>query len=81
MGAGHLAEPGQKVWHILDFWHACDHLGKIGKVLYGEGSKQFMACFERWRSLLRKGCVAAVIKELKELHDSGRYTEKQCYDL
>ena len=76
-----LAETGQKVWHILDFWHACDHLGKIGKVLYGEGSKQFTICFERWRSLLRKGCVAAVIKELKELHDSGRYTEKQCYDL
>ena len=48
-----LAEPGQKVWHILDFWHACDHLGTIGKVLYGEGSKQFMTSFERWRSLLQ----------------------------
>ena len=35
-----LAEPGQKVWHILDFWHACDHLGTISKVLYGEGSEQ-----------------------------------------
>ena len=29
-----LAEAGQRVWHILDFWHACDHLVKIGKVLY-----------------------------------------------
>ena len=76
-----LAEPGQKVWQILDFWHACDHLGTIGKVLYGEGSKQFMTSFERWRSLLRKGCVAAVIKELQELHASGRYSDKQCYDL
>ncbi len=38
-----LTEPGQKVWYILDFWHACDHLGTISKVLYGEGSKQFMA--------------------------------------
>ena len=76
-----LAESGQKVWHILDFWHACDHLGKIGKELYGEGSQQFSVCYERWRSLLREGRVAAVIQELKELHASGRYSEKQCYDL
>ena len=40
-----------------------------------------MTSFERWRSLLHKGCVAAVIKELQELHASGRYREKQCYDL
>ena len=76
-----LAEPGQKVWQILDFWHACDHLGTISKVLYGEGSEQFKRSFKRWRSLLRKGCVAAVIKELQELHASGRYSKKQCYDL
>ena len=66
-----LAESGQKVWHILDFWHACDHLGKIGKELYGEGSQQFSVCYERWRSLLREGRVAAVIQELKESHASG----------
>ena len=76
-----LAEPGQKVWRILDFWHACDHLGTISKVLYGEGSAQFNTSFERWRSLLRKGCVAAVIKQLQELHASGRYTKQQCYHL
>ena len=75
-----LAEPGQKVWHILDFWHACD-LAKIGKKLYGEGSEQFKACFERWRGLLWDGCVAVVIKELQDLHDSGRYNKTQCYDL
>ena len=76
-----LAEPGQKVWHILDFWHACDHLAKIGKKLYGEGSDQFKACFERWRGLLWDGCVAVVIKELQDLHDSGSYNKTQCYDL
>ena len=76
-----LAEPGQKVWRILDFWHACDHLGTISKVLYGEGSEQFNTSFERWRSLLRKGCVAAVIKELQELHASGCYTKQQSYHL
>ena len=76
-----LTEPGQKVWQILDFWHACDHLGTISKLLYGEGSEQFNTSFERWRSLLYKGRVAAVIKELQELHGSGRYSEKQCYGL
>ena len=76
-----LAESGQKVWQILDFWHACDHLGKIGKVLYGEGSDQFKRSFKRWRSLLRRGCVGVVIKELQELHASGRYSKQQCYAL
>ena len=47
----------------------------------GEGSKQFMACFERWRGLLWDGCVAVVSKELQDLHDSGRYSDPQCYDL
>ena len=76
--AAQLAEPGQKVWHVLDSWHACDHLGTISKVLYGEGSEQCKRSFKRWRRLLRKGCVAAVIKEL---HASGRYNKQQCYDL
>ena len=79
--AADLAESGQKVWYILDFWHACDHLAKISKTLYGEATEQFSTWYERWRSLLWKGCVAAVIKELKELHASGRYTDKQCYDI
>ena len=47
----------------------------------GEATEQFSTCYERWRSLLWQGCVAAVIKELKELHASGRYTDKQCYDI
>ena len=76
-----LAELGQKVWQILDFWHACEHLGTISKVLYGEGSTQFKRAFKRWRSLLRKGCVAAVIKEPQELHASGRFSKQQCYEL
>ena len=50
-------------------------------MLYGEGSTQFVLCYERWRSLLRQGSVATVIKELKELHGSGRYGQQQCYDL
>ena len=40
-----LAEPGQQVWYILDFWHACDHLAKICRVLYGEDTKPFTKLF------------------------------------
>ena len=68
-----LAEPGQQVWYILDFWHACDHLAKICRVLYGEDTKPFTKQFERWRRMLRKSGVAAVISELKQLRDSGSY--------
>ena len=68
-----LAEPGQQVWYILDFWHACDHLAKICRVLYGEDTKPFTKQFKRWRRMLRKSGVAAVISELKQLRDSGSY--------
>ena len=62
--AADLAESGQKVWYILDFWYACDHLAKISKTLYGEATEQFSTCYERWRSLLWQGCVAAVVSHV-----------------
>ena len=79
--SGRLAKAGQRVWHILDFWHACDHLVKIGKERYREGSEKFATCYERWRSMLWQGCAAGVINELKRFHASGRYTEKQSHDI
>ena len=51
------------------------------RVVRGEGSEQFKRSIKRWRSLLRKGCVAAVIRERQELHARGRYSKQQCYDL
>ena len=76
-----MAEAGQRVWHILDFWHACDRLVKIGKELYREGSEKFATCYERWRGMLWQGCAAGVINELKHFHASDRYTEKQSHDI
>lgn len=72
-----LGEVAQKVWQILDFWHACDHLSAIAKELYGEGSRQFSACYERWRQMLWDGCVAAVVEELRQVHAGGACTAKQ----
>ena len=68
-----LAENGQKVWHILDFWHACEHLATIGRMLYGDGSDRFKECFKRWRGMLRESRSAEVIEELTKLRDGGEY--------
>ena len=68
-----MAESGQQVWHILDFWHACDHLAKLSRLLYGEGSDRFKECFKRWRGMLRASRGAEVIAELMTLRDSGEY--------
>ena len=68
-----LAERGQQVWHILDFWHACDHLAKIARLLHGDGTTAFKECFMRWRGMLRESRGAAVIEELTKLRDSGEH--------
>ena len=68
-----LAERGQQVWHILDFWHACEHLATIARWLYGEGSERCAQTFRRWRGMLRDSRGAEVIAELTTLRDSGEY--------
>lgn len=68
-----LAERGQQVWHILDFWHACEHLATIARWLYGEGSERCTESFRRWRGMLRESRGAEVIEELTTLRDSGEY--------
>ena len=59
-----LADYGQRVWCILDFWHASEHLAETCRLIYGEGSKRGKECCERWKELLRGSRVAAVIEEL-----------------
>ena len=67
------AVEGQQVWYILDYWHACDHLAKICKMRYGEGTAQFTKSYKRWRRKLRESRVRDVLSELKELHARGSY--------
>ena len=57
--------------------HAWDHLTKICKMLYGEGTAQFTKSFARSR---RESRVSEVVSEPKELHDSGSYL-RQCDDM
>ena len=68
-----LAESGQQVWHILDFWHACEHLATIARLLHGDGAAAFKECFKRWRGMLRASRGAEVIEELTKLRDSGEH--------
>ena len=68
-----LAERGQQVWHILDFWHACEHLATIARWLYGESSEPCTESFRRWRGMLRNSRGAEAIEELMTLRDSGEY--------
>lgn len=66
-----LAEPGQRVWYILDYWHACEHLATVSRSVYGEGSERGAESLRRWQKLLRGSRVATVIEELVKLRDGG----------
>ena len=68
--------PGNSVF-ILDFFHACEHVGDICKELYGEGSDACRQQFERWRSILLNGGVQTFVEEVKQiLEQGGRGTKK-----
>ena len=57
---------------ILDFYHACEHLSGLCKVLYGEETKEFWQHFKRWKDLFLKGKVQKVIDQLKKIMSSTR---------
>ena len=58
--------------YILDLCHAVEHLAKVAKLLYGEGSDQFAARLQQWRRKLRAGGAADVIDGLRQLRDANR---------
>ncbi len=57
---------------ILDYYHACEHLSDLCKVLYGEGTDQYWEGFNKWRDMFDKGKVEDVIDELKQIRDESR---------
>lgn len=50
---------------ILDFPHAAEYVAVVGRSVYGEGSAEFIAWFERQRHQLRHGEEEAVLAELR----------------
>jgi hypothetical protein len=64
----------QKSLFILDFYHGCEHLSDLCKVLYGEESEEFWKYFKRWKDLFYRGKVQKVIDQLRKIM---RDTDKQ----
>lgn len=64
---GHLHDA--KVFRIVDFWHACEHMKEALDAAYGTGSALARAEHERLKIWLRdeRNGVGRVIRELKRL--------------
>ena len=50
--------------HILDFYHAAEHLGGLAQAVFGEG-RQANVHFRLWRRRLLRGKAAAVIEQAR----------------
>jgi len=64
-----LSLPGTKVWSVVDFFHACEHLKRALNSAYGEGSVESGAAFEKYRLILKHSNrgVERVIRMLAHL--------------
>ena len=60
-----LANPNSVL--ILDYFHACEHVADLCKVLYGEQTPAFWDHFKEGKTLLFEGKVEPFLSELKEL--------------
>jgi hypothetical protein len=52
---------------ILDFYHGCQYLSDLCKILYGEQTPQYHRHFRGWTKKFYRGQAASVIEELKEI--------------
>lgn len=52
---------------IVDLFHALEHLSKLAKLLYGQGSKKTKQMTEMWSAKLKEGDVESLIASLKRL--------------
>jgi len=52
--------------HILDLYHALEHLGELTTALYGAASPEAQAAGERWTTLFKTDQVQTVLAEARE---------------
>jgi len=57
---------------IQDFWHVCEHLFGLARILHGERSREAKAVGERWKAELWEGKVEEILAELQQLHKKHR---------
>lgn len=60
---------------IVDFYHAAEHLGELARALYPEDEKKRKSWYKRMRRKLKKGKVAAIVKDLRGLKLKGKKKE------
>lgn len=48
--------------HIIDFYHAAEHVARLAKEFYERSPELLKACIERWTGDLREGRVQDIIK-------------------
>jgi hypothetical protein len=51
--------------HILDFYHASEHLGELCDALYGKESEKGKAQRELWKNLFKEDSISQVIAEAR----------------
>jgi hypothetical protein len=62
---------------ILDYFHACEHVSDLCKLLYGEATEEYRKRFARWCSLILEGGVLSFLEEVKQIHaNCTKGTEK-----
>ncbi len=61
----------------LDFFHACQHLSQCAARIYGEGTSEARAAYERGRSLLVRQGWAGVCQWVSELLGVADETERE----
>lgn len=65
---------GNQATYLLDFYHACEHLGAVADACLGKDKQK--AWFDKQKERLKKGKIDAVMESLKQLFKPGNVAEK-----
>ena len=68
---------GEDTTHIVDWYHAMQHVWDCGRALYGEGTGQTAAWVKKMENLLWNGEVRKILKRLKDEADRESDAEKR----
>jgi hypothetical protein len=63
---------------IIDFYHACEHLAALARLLEGANAEPFSARYHRWREQLKTSELSAILEEARQaLHTVQFPTHEQ----
>jgi hypothetical protein len=70
----HLSSLGVSVVEVLDYWHAVEHLWKLARSVYGQGSKDAVAWVKARESQLLAGGIDGFFDSLQALRNQAHTT-------